>query len=57
VNHKGFLKFTFRPIYWPDEKKERVLFIGRPGDFPTGVKIIKTIRFLNSETAVQIVEG
>lgn len=56
-NHKGFLNFTFRPIYWPDEEKDNTLFLGRPSDFPEDAKILKTIHFLNGQPAMKIVEG
>ena len=55
--HKGFSNFTFRPIEWGKEEKERVLFIGRPNDFPQDAKTLKTINYLNGEVAIKIVEG
>lgn len=57
VNHKGFNKFVFRPVYWPDEKKEKSLFIGTPKDFPEGVKVLREIKYIDGQTAVKIVEG
>lgn len=56
--HKGFGKFTFRPIKWEtEEKTPQVLYVGRPGDFPENVKLIKTIYFLDGQPAIKIVEG
>lgn len=58
VEHKGFSKFTFRPIDWDkEEKNPRVLYVGRPDDFPQDAKIIKTINFLDGKPAIKIVEG
>jgi 4-amino-4-deoxy-L-arabinose transferase-like glycosyltransferase len=56
--HRGFGKYTFRPIDWPREsQKETILYIGRPEDFPPGVKVIKTIHFLDGQEAIKLVEG
>jgi 4-amino-4-deoxy-L-arabinose transferase-like glycosyltransferase len=57
-SHKGFEKYTFRPIKWEEEERsEKILYVGRPQDFPQGVKLIKTIYFLNGEPAICLVEG
>lgn len=56
--HKGFYKYTFRSIEWDkEEKNQQVLYVGRPSDFPEGVKVIKTINFLDGQPAIKIVEG
>lgn len=56
--HRGFGKFTFRPIEWEKEKRDsRTLYVGRPSDFPEGVKAVKTINFLDGKPAIKIVEG
>ena len=55
--HRGFSKYTFRPIEWEEEeKKAEILYIGRPEDFPGDVKSIETINFLDGEAAIKIVE-
>ncbi len=56
--HKGFYKYTFRPIEWNmEDKGTQTLYVGRPSDFPEGVKVIKTINFLDGKPAIKIVEG
>lgn len=56
--HKGFGKYTFRPIRWDEEeKKSSILYVGRPGDFPAGAKVIKLINFLDGQPAIKLVEG
>ncbi len=56
--HRGFAKYTFRPISWEkEEKNSKILYIGRPGDFPDSAKVIKIINFLNGKPAIKIVEG
>ncbi len=56
-DHKGFANYVFRNIDWNNENKENKLFIGRPGDFPDGVKILKTVNYLDGKPAIIIVEG
>lgn len=53
--HKGYDKFSFRHIDWQNEEKGNLL-IGRPGDFPVGVKVLKKINYLNGKPAIIIVE-
>lgn len=53
-NHR-FGKYEFRPIEWEEEKNKVILYIGRPGDFPEGVKILKDIKYLNGDTAIKVV--
>jgi len=55
--HRGFSKYTFRPIKWEEEEKKGTLFVGRPADFPSGAKVLKTINFLNHRPAILLVEG
>jgi len=56
--HKGFGKYTFRPLKWDEEEKNgRTLFVGRPQDFPPEAKTLKTIYFLDGQPAVRLVEG
>lgn len=53
-----FGKFEFRPIDWEkEEKSSRLLYIGRPEDFPEDGKVIKIIKFLDGKPAIKIVEG
>lgn len=53
-----FAKFVFRPIEWSKEiKSPKTLYVGRPGDFPEGVKLVKTVNFLDGTPAIKIVEG
>lgn len=52
-----FGKFEFRPIEWNKEIRGRsVLYVGKSSDFLEDARNIKTIRFLNNETAIKIVE-
>lgn len=56
--HKGFAKYTFRPIKWSEEEKTPgVLYIGRPEDFGSEAKVIKTINFLDGQPAIKLIEG
>lgn len=56
-NHT-FGKYEFRPIEWEKEQKNgKTLFVGRPEDFPPGVREIKIIHFLDEKPAIKIVEG
>lgn len=51
-------KFEFRSIEWEkEEKSSRMLYIGRPEDFPDNARLIKTINFLDGRPAIKIVEG
>lgn len=57
-DQNAFLKYHFRPIKWEsEEKKNTILYVGRPNDFPTGGNVLKTIYFLNGEPAIKLVEG
>jgi len=54
-NHRGFGKYTFRPIAWEKEVvMADTLYVGRPGDFSGQVKILKTIYFLDGQPAILI---
>lgn len=54
-NH-AFGKYEFRPIDWENEEKgERILFVGRPGDFPDGISSLSTINYLNGSPAIMII--
>lgn len=56
-DHKGFGNFTFKPINSDKENNNlKVLYIGRPNDFPEKIKVLKTIYYLNGEEAIKIVE-
>ena len=56
--HRGFGKYTFRPIDWEKEKKDaRILYVGRASDFPSDAKIIQAINFLNGQLAIELVAG
>jgi len=56
--HRGFGKYTFRPIKWAEEEKNpAILYVGRPEDFFGEVKLLKTIYFLDGEEAIKLVEG
>lgn len=55
---KGFGKYRFRPIKWKDEKKSPdILYVGRPDDFDSSAKVLKTIYYLDGKPAIQIVQG
>lgn len=52
-----FGKFEFRSIDWAkDQNLQRVLFVGRPSDFPQVSKALTSINYLNGEEAIKIVE-
>lgn len=54
-NHK-FGKYEFRPIKWDVENKAKsVLYAGRGEDFPSGVKKIFEVRYLNGSSAISVV--
>jgi len=54
----AFGKYVFRPIEWSkEEKSEKILYVGRPEDFPGEKPVVKTIYFLNGEPAIKIVSG
>ncbi len=55
-NH-SFGKFQFRNINWEKEDKNKVLFLGRPEDFPPNVKKIDTVNYLNGKPAIIVVKG
>lgn len=53
-----FDKYLFKPIDFENQKNEKkTLFVGLPSEFPSGVKVIKSINYLNGEPAILIVEG
>lgn len=57
-DRNAFGKFEFRPIIWNDEEKsERILYVGRPEDFPGEKPVVKTFYFLNGKPAIKLVEG
>lgn len=56
-NHK-FGKYEFRPIDWnKEDKTSKILYVGRPTDFPEGAHILKTINFLDGKPTIKIVQG
>ncbi len=56
-NHQ-FGKYEFRPIQWDIEQKaSKILYVGRPNDIPDNAHILKTIYFLNGDSAIKIAEG
>ena len=56
--HKGFGKYTFRPIKWEEEEKTpEILYVGRPEDFPSDVNVLKTIYYLDGKEAMKLVAG
>lgn len=53
-----FGKFEFRPIDWnKEEKSSRVLYIGRPEDFPGSIHLIRQVNYLDGKPAIKLVEG
>lgn len=55
--HKGFDNITFRQIDWNKEARTgKVLYVGRPTDFPAGAHVLKTINYLNGKPAIKIVD-
>jgi len=54
----SFGKFKFRPIVWEqEEKSDKILYVGRPDDFPGDKPVVKTFYFLEGEPAIKLVEG
>lgn len=53
--HKGFDKYTFRPINYQNEELGS-LIVGRPEDFPEEISSLKMINYLNGKPAIKIVE-
>ncbi|MBI3342500.1 hypothetical protein HY024_05240, partial [Candidatus Curtissbacteria bacterium] len=53
-NNNHFEKYEFRQIDYENEikYKTKILWVGTPKDFPTGVNIVKTIYYLNGEKAI-----
>lgn len=57
-DRNAFGKFEFRPIHWNEEEKtEKVLYVGRPEDFPGEKPVVKTFYFLDGKPAIKLVEG
>ncbi len=57
-SHLKLDKYEFKLFNWNEEiNRNNTLYIGRPADFPGGVKIIKTISYPNGEPAMVLVEG
>ncbi len=55
-NH--FDKFYFKPIDFQNMgKQEKTLLVGSPEEFPSNVKTLKQIFYLNGEPAIYIVDG
>ncbi|MCL4418700.1 glycosyltransferase family 39 protein [Patescibacteria group bacterium] len=54
--HHYFGRYTFRPIDWQKDSQRRgVLYVGTPGEVPSGVSIIRTIYNLDGSPAMRIV--
>ncbi len=50
-----FDNLEFRVIAW-DKEQNGNLYVGRPEDFPSDIKALKTINYLNGKSAIKIVE-
>ncbi len=51
-------KYEFKTLdFQKEEKSSPILYIGKPEEFPDGVKVLKTIDYLNGKPAVLLVEG
>jgi len=58
ADHSNIYNFSFRPIDWQkEEKSEKILYVGRPADFPGTVQPLQVIDYLDSSEAIKIVEG
>lgn len=54
--NRNFDKYIFRKIDWANDKKlHNSLFIGRPQDFPSNIKALKTIYYLDGKPAIKMV--
>ncbi|MEM4230655.1 MAG: glycosyltransferase family 39 protein [Candidatus Pacearchaeota archaeon] len=55
-NH-SFGKYEFRPILWSNEVKNgKILYVGRPIDFPPNIDIINAVFYPNGEKAILLVK-
>ena len=59
LEHRNkFDKYFFKPIDYEQQRKEsKTLFVGLPSEFPSNVKILKIVYYLNGEPAIYVVEG
>lgn len=56
-DHKGFFKFRFQPINWENRVKNgKILYVGRPEDFPGSAHTLKTVYYLDGSPAIKIVD-
>jgi len=53
-----FDKYFFKPIDFDKQQKEaKILFVGLPSEFPSNIKILKIVYYLNGEPAIYIVSS
>src|SRR3989338_3455596 len=53
-----FDKYFFKPIDFDKQQKEaKTLFVGLPSEFPSNIKILKIVYYLNGEPAIYIVSS
>lgn len=49
--------YEFHRFNYETDSKDGILYIGKPDEFPAGVKPLKIIQYLNGEPAIYIVKG
>lgn len=55
-NRNKFDKYFFKPIDWQKQQAEaKTLFVGLPQEFPSGIKPLKIIYYLDGKEAIYIV--
>jgi len=53
----SFNHYEFRPINWDKEVKNgKILYVGLPSNFPSDIRTIKTIYYLDGKPAIKFVE-
>ena len=56
-NHR-FGKYEFRPIDWKNEGKSKdILYVGRPEDFPSTIRPLGKVNYLDGQPAITVVSG
>lgn len=57
VDHKEFGKYVIRPLNWErDQYTNEILYVGIPSEFPKGAKTRDTIRYMNGDEAILLVD-
>jgi hypothetical protein len=49
--------YTFKDFYWPVDKNQGAVFVGKPEDFPSEIEPLKVFYYPNDEAAIYIVDA